>query len=80
MRLPRDISGDDLAKALGGYGYQITRQKGSPLRLTTQRGGEHHITIPRYSPLRVGTLRAILDKVGAHIGVDRQELLAELWQ
>ncbi len=78
MRLPRDISGDDLAKALGGYGYQITRQKGSHLRLTTQRGGEHHITIPRHSSLRVGTLRAILDKVGAHIGVDRQELLAEL--
>ena len=38
MRLPRDISGDDLAKALGGYGYQITRQKESHLRLTTQRG------------------------------------------
>ena len=26
MRLPRDVSSDDLAKALKGFGYKITRQ------------------------------------------------------
>jgi predicted RNA binding protein YcfA (HicA-like mRNA interferase family) len=45
-RLPRDVSGPDLAKLLEAFGYAITRQKGSHLRLTTQAGGEHHVTVP----------------------------------
>ncbi len=60
MRLPRDISGDDLANRLKQLGYQMTRQTGSHMRLTTQEGGEHHITIPWHDPLRIGTLAAIL--------------------
>jgi predicted RNA binding protein YcfA (HicA-like mRNA interferase family) len=35
LRLPRDVSGDDLAKALGDLGYRVTRQTGSYVRLTT---------------------------------------------
>ena len=35
MRVPRDISGDQLANALKPLGYQITRQTGSHIRLTT---------------------------------------------
>lgn len=50
MKLPRDLSGSDLAKRLNALGYQITRQTGSHLRLTTQENGEHHITIPRHDP------------------------------
>lgn len=44
MKLPRDLSGQDLTKALRKLDYQITRQTSSHIRLTTQRGGEHHIT------------------------------------
>lgn len=58
MKLPRDVSGDDLAKALKVLGYKVTRQTGSHMRLTTIEGGEHHITIPRHDPLRVGTFAA----------------------
>jgi predicted RNA binding protein YcfA (HicA-like mRNA interferase family) len=29
MKLPRDVSGADLAKRLGRLGYEITRQTGS---------------------------------------------------
>ena len=54
MKLPRDISGVDLAKALGRLGYEITHQTGSHIRLTTQRGGEHHLTIPAHEAIRVG--------------------------
>jgi predicted RNA binding protein YcfA (HicA-like mRNA interferase family) len=36
MKLPRDISGADLAKRLLRLGYTITRQTGSHLRLTTK--------------------------------------------
>jgi predicted RNA binding protein YcfA (HicA-like mRNA interferase family) len=33
VKLPRDLSGDELARALRRYGYQITRQSGSHMRL-----------------------------------------------
>jgi len=42
MTLPRDLSGDDLARVLTRVGYVQTRQTGSHMRLTTQNRGEHH--------------------------------------
>lgn len=45
-RLPRDVGGADLARALGALGYRVMRQTGSHIRLTTQEGGEHHVTVP----------------------------------
>ena len=51
MRLPRDVSGDDLAKALGSLGYRLTRQTGSHLRLTTtERGEEESSMLPAHRP------------------------------
>jgi predicted RNA binding protein YcfA (HicA-like mRNA interferase family) len=79
MRLPRDISGNDLAKRLNKYGYQATRQTGSHLRLTTQLNGEHHITIPQHKDLRIGTLSAILADVAEHVGISRDELITDLF-
>ena len=52
-RLPRDVSGAQLARLLEKYGYQITRQTGSHIRLTTQMNGEHHVTLPVHKELRV---------------------------
>ena len=46
MKLPRDLSGADLEKALRGLGYQRTRKTGSHSRLTTTIRGEHHVTVP----------------------------------
>jgi len=80
MRLPRDWGGEELARLLRRYGYQVTRQTGSHMRLTTERGGEHHVTVPRHSPLRIGTLNAILKDVAQHLGLDRDELLIELME
>ena len=79
MRLPRDLSGTDLARALRKLGYDTTRQTGSHMRLTTQENGEHHITIPRHDPLRVGTLSAILGDVAGHFGTTRDELARRLF-
>ena len=56
MKIPRDVGGEELAELLKKYGYQITRQTGSHIRLTTNLKGEHHITIPRHKPLKVVTL------------------------
>ncbi len=79
MKLPRDLSGDDLAKALRKLGYQITRQTGSHLRLTTQQNGEHHVTLPLHNPMRVGTLGGILGDVANHFQITRDELLQRLF-
>ncbi len=79
MRLPRNISGDDLAAALINLGYEQTRQRGSHMRLTTTRHGEHHITIPRHDPLRIGTLAAILSEVAEHFEIGRDDLLTRLF-
>lgn len=79
MRLPRDLSGNDLAQALRQLGYSTTRQTGSHLRLTTLQHGEHHITIPQHSPLRIGTLSAILTDVATHFEISRDQLVAQLF-
>ena len=78
MRLPRDVSGRQLGKALAKFGYVATRQCGSHARHTTQLHGEHHITIPDYNPISSGTLRGILRAVAAHHGISMDELLDEL--
>jgi predicted RNA binding protein YcfA (HicA-like mRNA interferase family) len=79
MRLPRDLSGSDLAQILRTLGYSITRQTGSHLRLTTHEHGEHHLTIPLHASLRVGTLSAILADVGVHFEMTREQLLDRLF-
>jgi predicted RNA binding protein YcfA (HicA-like mRNA interferase family) len=78
MKLPRDLSGPELAKLLRVLGYEVSRQTGSHLRLTTQQRGEHHLTIPNHSPLKLGTLAAILADVAGHFGLSREMLLKQL--
>ncbi|MBE9055552.1 type II toxin-antitoxin system HicA family toxin [Sphaerospermopsis sp. LEGE 08334] len=75
MKLPRDLSGSELAQALRKLGYMIDHQTGSHIRLTTQENGEHHITIPNHSPIKVGTLSAILRDVENHFNLTREECI-----
>jgi predicted RNA binding protein YcfA (HicA-like mRNA interferase family) len=75
VKLPRDLSGQDLVKRLESLGYQPTRQTGSHIRLTTGRCGQHHVTLPKHDPLRAGTLAAILGRIAVHHGLSRDELL-----
>lgn len=42
MKLPRDVSGSQLIKALQTLGYVAGQQRGSHIRVTTQHDGEHH--------------------------------------
>jgi predicted RNA binding protein YcfA (HicA-like mRNA interferase family) len=78
-RLPRDLSGAGLARLLETYGYAVTRQKGSHLRLTTHEGGEHHVTVPNHDPLRSGTLNGILKDVAEHAGETRDVVAEKLF-
>jgi len=78
MKLPRDLSGDELVRALCRLGYSAVRQTGSHIRLVTHERGEHYVTVPRHSPLRIGTLAGIIGDVAAHLGVSREVLIDRL--
>ena len=80
MRLPRNIGGEELANLLSKYGYAISRQTGSHLRLTTSERGEHHITIPKHNPLKTGTLNGIISDVAKHLGLSKEKFMRELFQ
>jgi len=79
VRLPRDLSGEQLAQALAALGYEVTRQSGSHLRLTTTLRGQHRVTIPRHRALRTGTLAGILADVAEHHAMDRAFLIQRLF-
>lgn len=80
MKLPRDLSGQELCRKLKTFGYEVTRQAGSHVRLTTNQRGEHHITIPMHKSLRVGTLSGILSDVAKHLKITRDEVVAQLFR
>jgi predicted RNA binding protein YcfA (HicA-like mRNA interferase family) len=78
VKIPRDCSGTDLAKALRVLGYAVVRQSGSHIRLRTEDNGEHHVTVPNHRPMKVGTLSGVLRAVSAHHGITVEELLTRL--
>jgi predicted RNA binding protein YcfA (HicA-like mRNA interferase family) len=75
MKLPRDVSGAELVKSLRVLGYELTRQRGSHMRVTTQLGGEHHEAIPNHDPLKPGLLSSILKSIAGHHGMTVEQLL-----
>ncbi len=79
MKLPRDISGTELSKAIKKLGYQPVRQKGSHLYMTTLQKGEHHIAIPLHDPLKIGTLSSILTDIAEHFGLSKEDILNQLF-
>ena len=79
MKLPRDLSGQDLVNALcRNWDYHIVRQQGSHIVLETENPSHHRIAVPAHKNLRVGTLNAIMRTVAKHKCVDRQEILESL--
>jgi predicted RNA binding protein YcfA (HicA-like mRNA interferase family) len=79
VKLPRDLSGRDLAKALvQHWGYRQVNQAGSHIILQTDTPTSHRISVPDHDALRVGTLNAILRAVAKAKGVSREEIAARL--
>ncbi|MCL6611493.1 MAG: type II toxin-antitoxin system HicA family toxin [Peptococcaceae bacterium] len=79
MKIPRDLSGEELVRKLAKYGYRVTRQTGSHIRLTTTAYGEHHITIPSHNPLKVGVLNSVLSDVAVHMKIPKDTLIMDLF-
>ena len=62
------ISGDDLIRALGKFGYVGVRQKGSHVRLRHPSDPQRlPITVPLHNEIAFGTLRRILRDAGVTI-------------
>jgi predicted RNA binding protein YcfA (HicA-like mRNA interferase family) len=79
VKVPRDLSNTQLIRLLSNFGYEITRQTGSHIRLTTQSNGQHHITVPAHDPLKIGTLNAILRSVAEHFDLTKDEFLEQMF-
>jgi predicted RNA binding protein YcfA (HicA-like mRNA interferase family) len=80
VKLPRDLSGTELAKLLRRYGYEEIRQSGSHIRVRSiLRGTEHQVTIPAHSPLKVGTLSGILLEIATYLEISKDALARELF-
>ena len=79
MKLPRDLAGRTLVKALcRDWGYRVVNQAGSHIILQTETPSNQRIPVPDHSPIRIGTLNNILRLVAGHKGVDREDLLRSL--
>ena len=79
--MPRDMPGDELVRLLHRrYAYRVVRQRGSHMRLVSNiREREHHVSVPRHSQLKVGTLHSILSRVAAYLEISQDELRQELF-
>ena len=78
MKVPRDLSGNEVVRGLRRVGYEQARQKGDHVYMTTAVNGEHHVSVPLQNPIKVGTLTTILRQVAVHLQVDRDELLRRM--
>jgi predicted RNA binding protein YcfA (HicA-like mRNA interferase family) len=67
MKLPRDISAQELIKSLQKPGYSISRQKGS------------HITVPNHNPIKLGTLSSVIGDLAGHFGQTKEEITAKIF-
>jgi len=79
MKLPRDLSAGDFIRLSTKLGYQVSRQSGSHIRLTTTQNGTHHITIPNHKPIKIGTLSAIITEIADHFKMDKPALCHHLF-
>ena len=79
MKLPRNISGQELVKILTQLGYEKVQQKGSHIKVTTTINGQHHLAIPNHNPIKTGTLNSILRQTANHFGKTKEEIMEILF-
>lgn len=79
MKLPRDLSGEDLAAHLcKRWGFRKVHQVGSHIILQTDIPSSHRLAVPAHYPLKIGTLNAILADVSAHKSARKEDILKGL--
>jgi predicted RNA binding protein YcfA (HicA-like mRNA interferase family) len=78
-RLPRGLSSRELVQALKLLGYEITRQTGSHMRLTTSQRGQHHLTVPNHDELSIGVVSVIVGEVAKHFRMSPKSVRRRLF-
>jgi|UniRef100_UPI00378461C0 predicted RNA binding protein YcfA (HicA-like mRNA interferase family) len=78
MKLPRDLTGEDLLRGLRRIGYVLDRQAGSHMIAKCAFPRPHSVTVPNHKPLKIGTLSAILHEIGLQRDLSVEALLAEM--
>ena len=80
MKVPRDLRGSDLVRALSTFGYVTVRQTGSHIRLrSAYTGTEHQITVPNHNPIKLGSVNGILGDIAGYLKISKQELIDRLF-
>ncbi|MCL2105140.1 MAG: type II toxin-antitoxin system HicA family toxin [Kiritimatiellaeota bacterium] len=76
MKIPRDLSGNDLIKRLcQNWGYTVVHRVGSHIVLQTDTPSRQRIVVPSHPVLKVGTLHSILRSVALHKQTSRDAIL-----
>jgi len=71
VKLPRDLSGPEIVKALQRLGFVVVRQEGSHIRMEREAT---RITIPNHKAIAPKTLQSILRQAGVTIETLREAL------
>ncbi|MFN0071155.1 MAG: type II toxin-antitoxin system HicA family toxin [Chloroflexota bacterium] len=81
MPRPKRLSGDDVIRILGRFGFAVHAQRGShvKLRRITPAGNVQTLTVPRHRELDTGTALAIFRQSCRFVSEDelRPEFFAE---
>ena len=64
MKVPRDVSGAEAAKAFKRLGFLVTRQVGSHIRMAK---GSTHVTVPNHKTILPKTLQTALRQAGVSL-------------
>ncbi len=72
------ISGRNLVKALGYFGYEIIRIRGSHIRIRTEVSGRHSLTIPDHKEVDKGLLSSILNDVAIHHNIRKKDVIDKI--
>ena len=61
MKVPRDLNGPEVARALRRLGFSVQRQTGSHLIL---RQGSRTVVVPQHKPIKPGALKGVMEQAG----------------
>jgi len=61
MKIPRDVTGEEAAKALRRLGFEEIRQTGSHRIF---RAGSRTVVVPMHRPIKPGTLKGLVEQAG----------------
>jgi len=71
MKVPRDVSGEQAARALMRLGFADIRQTGSH---RIMRKNQRTVVVPMHRPIKPGTLKGLVEQAGLTL----EEFTAEL--